>query len=215
MDDGYFLLTEVANSTDRQHIEWQKAWGLGFIIECVKEHGDISHAIQSRQLNKAFQLMKKLHDAGSSKTPSQMVDIQYHLRDLHRAQLAWKEPYISHTATVFEQAVREAARMFSSSAKHQCLAKIMPIVQSFGAGKSRLIDHYGNSHLGVVYTLRVYDQSVYPPGDPDIMSLMLSSIAREDSTKDGLEHATAVGLIGSTISYGKFGYLFLAGDSIN
>lgn len=209
MGDSYFLLAEVANSTDRQHIEWQREWGFGFIIKCVKEHEDIRHAIQSSQLNKAFHLMKKLHD-GLSKTPSPMIDIQYHLRDLHKAQLAWKEPYIGHTAIIFEQAVREAAR-----AKHQYLAKIMPIVQSSGAGKSRLIDNYGNSHLGVVYTFRVYDQSGYPPGDPEITSLMLSSIAKEGSIKDGLEHATAIGLIGSTIKYGKLGYLFIVADGIN
>lgn len=85
----------------------------------------------------------------------------------------------------------------------------MPIVQSSGAGKSRLMDHYGKTHLGVVYTLRVYDQSGYPPGDPEITELMLCSMKETGSDCRSLGYATAVGLVASTINHGEFGYLYL------
>ncbi|KAF8533710.1 hypothetical protein BDD12DRAFT_898077 [Trichophaea hybrida] len=58
--------------------------------------------------------------------------------------------------------VNDAERIFDSEPYY---AQLMPIVQSSGAGKSWLIDEYGKTAVRIVFTLRIGDQSGYPPGD--------------------------------------------------
>lgn len=77
-------------------------------------------------------------------------------------------------------------------------AEVMPVIQSSGARKSLLPDHYSTHHLRVTYTFRTGAQSGYPPGDSEI--LLQGEISVNVGTKRSIEHGLAVGLIGSTIS---------------
>jgi hypothetical protein len=51
-------------------------------------------------------------------------------------------------------------------------AKIIPVIQSSGMGKSRLLSEFGKTILSVYYTTRKPDETGYPPGDTSIRKLL-------------------------------------------
>ena len=51
-------------------------------------------------------------------------------------------------------------------------AKIIPVIQSSGMGKSRLLSEFGKTTLSVYYTIRKPDETGYPPGDKSIRKLL-------------------------------------------
>ena len=53
----------------------------------------------------------------------------------------------------------------------QYYAKIIPVIQSSGTGKSRLLSEFGKTTLSVYYTIRESDETGYPPGDESIRTL--------------------------------------------
>jgi len=134
----------------------------------------------------------------SSMSTSNSNDLD--LRDLHRQQAAWKQEYLGPVATVFASVVTQAEKSFKVSD----YAKLMAVVQSSGAGKSRLIDEYSKTRVGVIYTFRVGAQSGYPPGDVEITELLVSSADGTGMDQRSMEHATVIALLGVTAQFGQF-----------
>ena len=52
--------------------------------------------------------------------------------------------------------------------------KMLPIIQSSGVGKSRLVDGLCKSRVGLSFALRKHGQTGYPPGDVDVTDFFLS-----------------------------------------
>lgn len=107
----------------------------------------------------------------SSRAPSDEDDQgQAFYQSLRRTLRAWSLPFIGDVRDIFHAVVRKEASKFDNQSmeneQRDYYAKVMPIVQSSGAGKSRLIDRYGVDHLGVAFTFRIGDQNRYPPQEP-------------------------------------------------
>ena len=118
---------------------------------------------------------------------------------LRSMQVAWRQPfagelYHSLLRVVDEQDVNFQDR--EGSMKHY--AKIIPIVQSSGMGKSKLLDQCCLVRLGIVFTLRLHGETGFPPGDLEITDLLRDSVAETKS-----QHTTVVAFLSSTITQGK------------
>lgn len=73
-------------------------------------------------------------------------------------------------------------------------AKLVPVVQSSGVGKSRLMDEISRMRLGICYTFRLQGQTGFPPGDREIADFVLSSVLPNTS-----EHSCIVALLSATV----------------
>lgn len=121
---------------------------------------------------------------------------------LGRTQAAWNAPFVGEVGGIFYAIVGQEANKFEEEpnmahGQRNCYAKVMPVVQSSGAGKSRLIDRYGINKLGVIFTFRTGFHSGYPPGDPEILQLLDGTLALNSKSKGPTEHASVVSLPGS------------------
>lgn len=114
---------------------------------------------------------------------------------LTRIQAAWNQPYRGTTDAVLAELIRSESAEFEKT--NHPYAKMMPVIQSSGAGKSRSIDQFSQKHLGVVYTFRLKNQTGYPPSDVEITSLLRQALISMPDQRTQ-EHSTAVALIGST-----------------
>jgi hypothetical protein len=111
-------------------------------------------------------------------------------------QKAWKQDFSGSSLDVFRLVVNDAEKMFSSAN----YAKFMPIVQSSGAGKSRLVDEYGKTAVGIIFTLRHDKQAGYPPGDVEVTQLLRDSVYSRE--KRSTVHATIIAVLGSAVKLG-------------
>lgn len=119
-------------------------------------------------------------------------------RDLNRTQAAWNGTFLGGGNDVLRAYIGEWQNNFSRR-KHY--AKVIPIVQSSGAGKSRLVHQYGKERVGIIYTIRRDDQGGYPPGDPEITEYLSASLIHNTS------HEALIALLGATLRVGKLGVL--------
>lgn len=167
---------------------------LGVVID--DDYEDIRALIDNDEIDKALERLRKLwneREPRGQRTSPEEVDLRV---GLARIQAAWRQPFLGPNLTILEEIIKEQSNEFDG--KTPPYAKVMPIVQSSGAGKSRLVDHFAAHHLGVIYTFRLKDQSGYPPGDTIITSLMRESLKKLPTTRRTMEHATAVALLGAT-----------------
>ena len=84
-------------------------------------------------------------------------------------------------------------------------AKTMPIIQSSGTGKSRLLDEISKEFLTMSFVLRHPAEDGYPPGDPEITKI-LTGMGKTTATKARLNavlHARAVALLAGTLAQCK------------
>ena len=84
-------------------------------------------------------------------------------------------------------------------------AKTMPIIQSSGTGKSRLLDEISKEFLTISFILRRPMEDGYPPGDPEITTFltdMLDMIASE-ARLNAVLHAHTVALLAGTLAQCK------------
>ncbi|KAA8908792.1 hypothetical protein FN846DRAFT_1010507 [Sphaerosporella brunnea] len=96
---------------------------------------------------------------------------------LATVQSAWRDHFLGNTLTVFRAVLATANASFDPDEHY---SKFMPILQSSGMGKSRLIDQYAALTVGVVFTLRKGEQTGYPPGDVEITRFLLSQQTERD-----------------------------------
>ena len=85
-------------------------------------------------------------------------------------------------------------------------SKVVPVVQSSGARKSRLLDRYGAERVGIIYTIRGKEELEYPPGDPEVAGFLGGSVeGLSIGKKRATEHAKMVCLLAATVKAGQFG----------
>jgi hypothetical protein len=106
------------------------------------------------------------------------------VKDVHEA---WERPYSGKTVDAFINTINAIERTFQIKKDY---AKFIPIVQSSGVGKSRLIDQFSKRVPGISFTLRTPGQTGYPPGDPEITDYLLTN--RDRSPKERLYYNMAV-----------------------
>ena len=69
--------------------------------------------------------------------------------NLGSIQEAWKRDFSGATLAVFRRVIHDTDKTF----KDTQYARFMPIIQSSGAGKSRLMDEYAKTAVGIIFTL--------------------------------------------------------------
>ncbi|KAA8903422.1 hypothetical protein FN846DRAFT_985347 [Sphaerosporella brunnea] len=122
-------------------------------------------------------------------------DSSISIGDFDKIREAWKKDYLGGSIDVFRSVVGDAQKAFGD---HRHYAKFFPIIQSSGAGKSRMIDEYSKSSVGIVFTLRLRSQTGYPPGDVEITRFLRQAIY---SIQDGrTEHAIVVSLLAAAVT---------------
>lgn len=122
-------------------------------------------------------------------------------RQVHNTQMAWRSEYMGHTHEVFDQVLLGCESAFDPEVHY---ARYMPIVQSSGAGKSRLIDFHSTVIAGICYTLRWDGHGGYPPGDPEITRFLAGSPSTLQVQPIWHDHAKFVALFAATVHEGKF-----------
>jgi hypothetical protein len=116
--------------------------------------------------------------------------------DFARIKTAWRGDFFGDSITVFQSVVGNAQKRFNLNTDY---AKFMPIVQSSGMEKSRLIDEYSKFSAGVIFTLRIENQSGYPPGDYEVTNLLRGA---PTGNRKSTAHATVVGLLSAAVAEG-------------
>jgi hypothetical protein len=115
-----------------------------------------------------------------------------------RVKKAWVDDFYGDALVCFNE---ELARAQSNFNLHSQYAKFLPVVQSSGMGKSRLIDQYATTTPGVVFTLRRDYQDGYPPGDVEVTGFLRTSSVNGEVSN---EHAAIIALLSASISQGLF-----------
>ena len=84
-------------------------------------------------------------------------------------------------------------------------AKIIPIIQSSGTGKSRLLDEISKEFLTMYFTLRHPAEDGYPPGDPEITKILtdMGNMIITKARHNVILHARAVALLAGTLAQCK------------
>lgn len=183
------------------------------VVAIISGNATLCQTVLAGNISEAYQILRQqiAQDDSSSILPHEQQDISF-FRALRRTQDAWTAPYVGKAEQIFHAAIVDESGKFNDKLQKEFsqdyYAKVMPVVQSSGAGKSRLLDHYSTKHLGVSYTFRTGTQSGYPPGDPEILEVLHSAIPGTKTIQKSMEHATAVALIGSTISERKLNFSY-------
>lgn len=93
------------------------------------------------------------------------------LRLLHEQ---WNSEYRGPAITALRDQIEAYESLDGSVWDNRYYAKIIPVIQSSGMGKSRLIDQLSKEHVGLSYVLRSNGESGYPPGDVEVTRFLLS-----------------------------------------
>ena len=106
----------------------------------------------------------------------------------------WRDPYFGNTAKAFLNALAER------QAEGSIYAKYLHVVQSSGAGKSRMIKECGNTVFTAVFVLRNDRQTKagFPPADPEIRDFLTRPVVNEYEA-----HAKAIGFLKAVFENGK------------
>jgi len=89
-------------------------------------------------------------------------------------QQQWSSNYVGQSLDALKDKLKRYHRCFERN--EGLYARIMPIIQSSGTGKSRLVNELAGSVLGIAFTLRENGSSGYPPGDPEMFVCLCASI---------------------------------------
>lgn len=118
-----------------------------------------------------------------------------------RQYTGWNAPFFGDGVKVFHRHVEElGGEMQRNYGGDNYEARVLPIIQSTGGGKSKLLDEYSASHVGIVYAFHgTYNIVEYPPGDPEIGELLRDAVTNYDR-EVWKEFAVVIGLIGATAS---------------
>ena len=108
---------------------------------------------------------------------------------VHSLHIAWKKPFTGNALVNLCKVLDTLEGRYPDASYY---AKILPIIQSSGVGKSRLVDELSKLRVGLFFTLRKRGQSGYPPGDHEVTEFFLTA-----QTK----HSAAAGFMASAIEY--------------
>jgi hypothetical protein len=121
---------------------------------------------------------------------------------LHSMQTAWRQPFSGDIHNSFLEIVDDMNDNFKDNETVKHYAKLLPVIQSSGVGKSRLLDEVCRHRLGITFTLRLPHETGYPPGDIEITEFLGSSERKNQS-----EHSTMVAFLSSAVAEGMFATL--------
>src|SRR5438874_8835159 len=107
----------------------------------------------------------------------------------------WKGEFRGNAVNVLKTLIQDENRMFD---KKSYYARILPIIQSSGMGKSRLLDEVSKEFLTVSFSLRRPKETGCPPGYPTVRSFLTNG-----PRKDEEHNARAVAFLGATLSRRK------------
>jgi len=114
------------------------------------------------------------------------------LDDLHND---WRCPFLGDSLAVLKDLLLHREKEFQ---KDTTYGKTIPIIQSSGTGKSRLLDEISKEFLTVNFVLRRRGENGFPPGDYEITEFLHgNSIIYE------VVHARVVALLVGTIAQCK------------
>lgn len=140
----------------------------------------------------AFQLASGLPPSQKKRIPPEIEDI-ISLLNSH-----WKDKFCGGSLAALKERILKH-EMETCDQGFKYYAKLIPIIQSSGMGKSRLIDEIGKSHLCITVTLRENGESGYPPGDPEITKFLKEPLhAPEDVL---LAHSYMLALLDSIFGF--------------
>ncbi|KAG6876815.1 hypothetical protein C0992_011653 [Termitomyces sp. T32_za158] len=102
---------------------------------------------------------------------------------------SWVYPFIGQASEVLKQTVMFYAK---SAAGGGCSARAIPIVQSSGTGKSRMVDQLAKDMLVIPLNLRPPQSRGFPPRDPEIQSYLSVSGTENNVKQKWLSFLSAV-----------------------
>jgi len=135
--------------------------------------------------------------ASGSVIPSTQCDISDTLQNVYRH---WNTKFCGHAKLALQEKLLE----YENSIQHYhqiARTKIIPIIQSSGMGKSRLIDEISKSHLTILFTFRKNGESGFPLGDPEITHFVDKALSWKSDKSQGsqeevmMAHSYALALI--------------------
>jgi len=101
-------------------------------------------------------------------------------------QSDWEDDYLGESHHVLERHLQAEEEKFDTNKRY---AKVIPIIQSSGTGKSRLLSEMGKGYLMISFVLRNDLYSGYPFGDPEVTKFLLDGSSKEEL------HARCISLI--------------------
>jgi hypothetical protein len=111
-------------------------------------------------------------------------------------QQQWSSHYVGQSLDALKDKLKGYHRSFERN--EGLYARIMPIIQSSGTGKSRLVNELAGSVLGIAFTLRENGSTGYPPGDPEVVQFLKADLKLDPA----LEQARIICFLGAAITIG-------------
>lgn len=108
---------------------------------------------------------------------------------------AWGTRYHGDSLKTFLSVLQQHEIHF----KEAYYAKLLPILQSSGMGKSRLVHQFSKLCPAIIFTLRTAGQTGYPPGDVEITHFLRDAIFKHRTE----QHAVWVALISAALTKSK------------
>ena len=106
----------------------------------------------------------------------------------------WEGDYVGESHDILRKLLYAEEEKFDI---HNRYAKVIPIVQSSGTGKSRLVSEVSKKFAALSFVLRRDLYTGYPFGDPDITNFLIT-----DKSNEGM-HARCIALLGTAFSHRK------------
>lgn len=88
---------------------------------------------------------------------------------------SWNNEFFGKSLDVLRDLLLAEEREFKSN----FYAKMIPIIQSSGTGKSRLMDEIGKEFLSISFVLRHPGQDGFPPGDHEVTTFLTKPFSTE------------------------------------
>ncbi|KAF8541146.1 hypothetical protein BDD12DRAFT_803959 [Trichophaea hybrida] len=123
---------------------------------------------------------------------AQKQDLSWLAKSLKSLHTSWNVDFYGDANKALKEKIQALeAQMMAEAGAPTYYCKLIPIIQSSGMGKSRLVDETSKDLFTISFTLRSGEESGYPPGDPEVTEYMDSSLEMGDAHM----HARAAALI--------------------
>ena len=109
-------------------------------------------------------------------------------------QRDWEDEYLGDSHHVLRRFLQ--AEENTNFLKNR-YAKVIPIIQTSGMGKSQLVSEISKEYLTISFVLRRDLYSGYPFGDPEVTDFLLGGVSIEEI------HARCISLIGRALTLCK------------
>jgi hypothetical protein len=121
------------------------------------------------------------------------------LGELHKD---WGNEFLGYSVDVLRNLLLVQEKEFPATTYY---SKTIPIIQSSGTGKSRLLDEISKEFLTTCFVLRHRGDDGYPPGDPEVTEFLIGPVDILCSTDvfDAQLHARVVALLAASLAQCK------------